>query len=310
MLTTELLKTNKHLEGLTDEQLTAIETMSRNNENEIIGARFSEVYRRFDEMTAKESGIARNGDEKTYDYVPRAIAELKKQLTAQTKKLEGYEELKNEKARLEKVIAESGTDEETKKAYEQQKKELESVQRKYTELKGEYEKAQNAFEAEKFGMRIDAELRGAMANIQLKQSLPKSVTDLIVEKAFNQIKGMNPEYVDDGKGGKVLAFKEADGTIARNAENSLEPFTASELLKKTLKGFDALEETQKTTGAAAQQQMPTNVTSLSGARTQEQAYEQIKQKLMGAGLAVGSTEYQEAFDKEWVENKISQLPIK
>lgn len=44
---------------------------------------------------------------------------------------------------------------------------------------------------------------------------------------------MNPEYIDDGKGGKILAFKDETGAIMRNPNNQLNPFGASDLLQKS-----------------------------------------------------------------------------
>ena len=60
---------NEALAGLTDEQITAIETLSRNDEDVVIGARFGEVYRQMDSTNVKATGLKRNGDEKTYNYL-------------------------------------------------------------------------------------------------------------------------------------------------------------------------------------------------------------------------------------------------
>ena len=44
MLTKETLIANEALAGLTDEQITAITTLSQNDENTVIGQKFGEVY--------------------------------------------------------------------------------------------------------------------------------------------------------------------------------------------------------------------------------------------------------------------------
>ena len=44
MLTKELLQQNDALSALTDEQIGVIENLSRNDENQVIGNRFGEVY--------------------------------------------------------------------------------------------------------------------------------------------------------------------------------------------------------------------------------------------------------------------------
>ena len=76
MITNEMLAADAALSGLTDEQRTAIVTMSKNDEEVVIGNRFREVYNQLDATIAKETGIARNGDEKTYLYLERAAKTL------------------------------------------------------------------------------------------------------------------------------------------------------------------------------------------------------------------------------------------
>ena len=65
MITVEMLAADAALAGLTDEQKNAIALMSKNDEEVVIGNRFREVYNKLDETIARETGIARNGDEKT-----------------------------------------------------------------------------------------------------------------------------------------------------------------------------------------------------------------------------------------------------
>ena len=76
MITQEMLSADAALNGLTDEQKNAIVTISKNDEDVVIGKRFSEVYNQLDATIAKETGIARNGDEKTYNYLERAARAL------------------------------------------------------------------------------------------------------------------------------------------------------------------------------------------------------------------------------------------
>ena len=76
MITVEMLNTQQELVGLTDAQKQAIALLSKNDEEVVIGNRFREVYNQLDATIAKETGIARNGDEKTYLYLERASREL------------------------------------------------------------------------------------------------------------------------------------------------------------------------------------------------------------------------------------------
>lgn len=77
MLTQEIIVANDALKGLSEEQIGAIVTLSQNDENEQFRIKFGEHYRQLDESIEQHSGVARNGAEKTYDYLPRAIDTMK-----------------------------------------------------------------------------------------------------------------------------------------------------------------------------------------------------------------------------------------
>ena len=110
MLTTELLKQQSELQGLTDEQMTAIATLSQNDEDAVIGKRFGEVYRQLDDIIQKSTGVQRNGDEKTYLYLERAAKELSGKAEQAGEYAKQLADMQKEKSRLEKVIADGGAD--------------------------------------------------------------------------------------------------------------------------------------------------------------------------------------------------------
>ena len=106
MITKEMLTADTVLGSLTEEQMNAICTLSKNDEDAVIGGRFREVYNQLDETIARETGIARNGDEKTYNYLERAA----KALAAKANSVEGLNvkinELTRERDRFKKAVEE------------------------------------------------------------------------------------------------------------------------------------------------------------------------------------------------------------
>ncbi len=133
-------------------------------------------------------------------------------------------------------------------------------------------------------------------------------------QAIDKVKGMNPDYIDDGNGGKILAFME-NGTPKRNPENNLRPFTASELIAAELKQMGVIEEGRRQTGAGSEGGKPdgggAKTVDISGARTQDQAHEIIAKQLMERGMVNGSKEFNEAMAAAWKENRdvLKALPI-
>lgn len=315
MLTRENLVANAALSGLTDEQITAITTLSQNDENSVIAKKTSEIYGALDADILAASGIAKNSTEKTYDFAKRVIGEFKTKAESANELQSQIDTLTKEKARLEKAIADGSADAETAKALKQAKADLANVTTQYTELNTKFEQMKTEHEKEMFGVKIDNELQTAAAGLTFKTGLPESVTKVILAQANEKVKGMNPEYIDDGKGGKILAFKDASGAIMRNPNNQLNPFTPGELLTKELETMGVLEPKRQQPGGGTdlpkRQPGGGSITvDASGAKTRTEAYDVIANSLMQQGLTIGSKAFDDAMKQAWQDNNISQLPEK
>lgn len=315
MLTRELITANAVLAGLTDEQITAITTLSQNDENTVIGQRIGEIYRQFDATIATSTGIQRDGDEKTYNYLERAA----KQLAERAKNVDGLNkqiaDLTKEKARLEKVISDGAGDTETKKALAQAQKDLAAVTKQYADLHSEFDAAKKQHATEMLGVRMDNEFNAATAAIKLKGEYPATVTAVIMSQAVAKVKSMSPEYIDDGNGGKVLAFKDETGAVMRNPENQLNPYTARELVARELKTMGVLDEGRQQPGGGTVPPSGNNggggaTVDVSGAKTRVEAYNAIAANLMARGMVNGSAEFDAAMQKAWQDNNIKALPEK
>lgn len=313
MITQEMLAQQEVLNGLTAEQIEAITTLSKNDEEAVIGNRFREVYNRLDETIATTTGIARNGDEKTYNYLERAAKAVK----AQADKVEGLQtkvqELTNEKARLEKVIQDGTADEQTKKQLAQAQRDLASIKEQFNTLKGEKDSLIEQHTKELLNVRIDNELSQALAGIKLKGDLPEQALNTLIGQTMQKVKGFNPEYVDDGKGGKQLVFKDAQGAILRNPEKGLNPMTAGELLERELKAMGVVDE-RRAAGGGTEPPKPSGAGDepivITGARTRVEANEMLTQQLLKRGLVNGSKQFTEAMKKAWEDNNVKALPEK
>ena len=309
-----MLTADTVLGSLTEEQMNAICTLSKNDEDAVIGGRFREVYNQLDETIARETGIARNGDEKTYNYLERAA----KALAAKANSVEGLNvrinELTRERDKFKKAVEDGVADEQLKKQLAQAQTDLENVRKQYDTLKTESDTMKVQHAQELMGLQVDNEIRSAMGGIKFKAEFPQAVTDTIVNQAIEKIKGMKPEFIDDGKGGKVLVFKGDDDAIMRNPDNHLNPFTAGELITKELKAMGIVDEGRKAAGAGSKPNAGGAggggaVVDITMARTQTEAQEIIARTLMQQGLVNGSDEFQAKMDEAWRENNVASLPI-
>ena len=298
MLTTETIKQN--CEGISDEFATKIAELSKNDEDAVIGARFGEVYRQLDGTIEKATGIKRNGDEKTYVYLERAAKDI--------------ESLKAENAKLQKAVADGSTDTATKEKLAQAEKDLASVKEQYAALKSEYDGAKDKFTKDLFHVKIENGVTAAFGGIKFKDNLSAAVIDLAKKTVMEKIKASNPEDADDGNGGKVIVFKDGNGAIMRNPDNSLNPYTVGDLALKELTALGVVAGQRKQTGSGNKGGNGGNGGNggfdISGARTQNEAYEMIAQTLFAKGLTNGSKEFDAEMQKAWTELGISKLPQK
>jgi uncharacterized protein (UPF0264 family) len=315
-LTSEVLKANAVLAGLTDEQIQAITTLSQNDENTVIAQKTGKIYGDLDADILAATGVAKNGTEKTYDYAKRVLSEFKAKAEGANGLSAQIDSLTKEKARLEKAIADGATDAETAKALKQAKADLTAVQTQFNDLKTKYDEAEQKYQNELFGVRIESALQTAVAGIKFKPELPESATKVLLSQAIDKIKAMNPEYIDDGKGGKVLAFKDETGALMRNPNNQLNPYTPADLLTRELETMGIIDKGRQAAGggstppAGGSGGIGGGAISISGAKTRVEAYDAITQSLQGQGLQVGTKQFDDAMTAAWKENNIAALPEK
>lgn len=309
----EVLKANAVLASLTDEQITAIENLSKNDEDSVLGTKIGEIYRGMDSSIATITGVQRDGDEKTYKYLERATKTLKESAEKVTTLQTQINDLTTEKVRLEKAISEGTSDKEAAKQLVQVKAELEQTKSQYLGLKSDYDKATETHKAELFDSKISSDLKLATTGLKFKPDLPKEVTGVMLNTALSKLKtDFKPDYIDDGQGGKRLVFRNKEGAILNNPENQLNPFTAQELLSKELKPILDVTRQQKGggTGGEGGQGGQVQTIDITGAKTRIEANDIATKSLLQNGLTKGSTEFDAQLTQIWKDNNIASLPEK
>lgn len=314
MITRGIVVANAALAGLTDDQINAIITINNNDVAGEIGKHTSETYQRFDQLIKEATGEERimgSTPEKTYDYLPRAIQAMKTKLGDNSALQAQIQTLAQEKTRLEGELAKGGGAE-VQRQLEQTKAELANTKAQYNELQTQFTKAKEDHQKELFGIRVENDLVAASQGIQFKAEIPASVQTILLQTATAKIKGMNPDYIDDGKGGKRLVFRGQDGAVLNNPENQLNPYTAGELLAKELKDVLAAKRVVTGTGTTSSTGTGTQEPSVdvSSARTRTEANEILTKQFLAQGMTIGSDEFQNAMDKAWRDNGIAKLPIR
>ena len=309
MITADILKANEQLAKLTDEQIASIVTLSTNDVNAEIGKKIGELYRQLYTTIDTSTGIARKGDEKTYNYLERAIKELKGSMPNVDEMKGKIKTLTDEKIRLEALIAEGSKDTETAQLLNQAKAELKSTKDLYLGLQTKFDEQAKTHKSELFGLRVENELTNALNGLKFKAEIPANVTKTFVNAAISKVKGLNPDYVDDVNGGKRLVFRDANGVVISNPTN-LAPYTAAELLGNELKDIIAIKGAKGTGTQVDGGGINNDTVTIGNARTQQEAMTIISKSLCAQGLTAGSKEFQTKLDAAWAENKVKSLPVK
>lgn len=315
MLTQELLNGNATLTSLSDEQKQAIVTLSQNDESAVIAAKTSKIYGDLDADILNVSGVAKGGTEKTYDYAKRVITELKGKAESVSSLETQVRSLTQKNAQLEKSIAEGNGNEQLNKELKQAKADLASVTNQFVELQKQNAELTSKYEKDLFNYQVESELKAASVGVKFKPDLPESATKVLMQQAIDKVKGMNPELIDDGKGGRVMVFKDAQGAILRNQATNLNPFTATELLNRELDGMGILDKGRQGAGGGTTPMPGGNGSgnpslSIDGVRTRTEAFDVITNILTQQGLKVGTSEFNAAMNQAWKDNNISRLPEK
>lgn len=310
-LTRDILRANTALSALSDEQVAAIEELSKNDENTVIGNRIGELHRQYDKDVLEVTGISKQQDEKSFNFVKRVLTDYKT-------KAEGYDGLNKKVSDLQKeiegykkTIAEGKGSEAIAQQLKDAQKQLADTKQLYDVDKKSWEERYNNLNSQYQNSLIDGEFTKALQGIKFKSIYPESVQKTLIESAKRSVLSTGKaDWVEDN-GTKKLVFRDSAGNIMTNPENKLNPFTAGELLTRELK--DVIETGRRQTGAGTGSGSPTgagnNAIDLSGVTSQVEADEKIAKHLMALGYTRGSKEFADEALKIRKENGVDKMKM-
>lgn len=298
MLTIEVLKQNSVLSGLSDDILSAISEMSKNDENTVIGNKIGALHGQYDADILSVTGVSKKDGEKSYDYAKRVLANYKGKVDA-----------------LQKQIEKGSNDAELKQQLKDAKALETQLRSQLSEKEKELVDAKSDFDKQLKSVHVDYAFNAATSGLKFKSGITEAVAKTLVNAAKSEVlsKG-TPDFVDDGKGGKSLVFRDASGNILTNPANNLNPYSVSELLMSTsIKDVIDTGRKQNGTGTSATTTPAGNSAGtfdLSGVRTQVEADKAIEAHLLANGLTRDSSEFSDKLMQIRTENNVSELPIR
>lgn len=297
MLTVDMLKMNAALQGLTEEQLNAVAEMSRNDENTVIGNRIGALHGQYDADIMSITGEKKNDGEKSYDFAKRVLTAYKTKI-----------------AELEDKAAKGAADDAIRQQLKDAKAQVTQLQTQLSDKDKAIKDKQEEFDRQLKSTHVDYAFRAATAGLTFKKGITPAIQQTLINAAKAEIlaKG-TPDFIDDGKGGKTLVFRSADGNIINNPNNNLNPYTIGELVMETaLK--DVIDNGRRQTGGGTGGSQSNNnnktILDLSGAKSQVEADRLIEGYLLSNGITRESSKFAEQSLQLRNDNNVSQLPIK
>lgn len=243
MLTEAVIKANSTLANLTPEQIAAITTLSQNDENHVIATKYGELYGHFDAIVREVIGEEKPQGRKTTEWVKEQLTGLKTKAEKAGDTTE-LERLKTELAQAKEDLKNNAGDKNLKGEVERlakevadEKQRVKDLQTNMTKTQQEWEQKVKAEQDKMLALRIDNEANAALAGLKFKDEkiIPANLRQIAIDAAKAKILAEGKaEWIDDGKGGQRLVFRDANGQVRNNPENALNPFTIGELLTKEL----------------------------------------------------------------------------
>lgn len=298
MLTIDLLKKQETLAGLSDDQLSVIATMSKSDEETVLGKTIGELHGKYDEDILSTSGIPKNQGEKTYDYNKRVISKLKGDYSST------YEELVKVKEALGKKS--EGDPKELKDLMDRAKALEESLLSEQEARKNE----KSEFERKLKLQLVDTEFEKVKGLLKFKGEYPENVKDILFEKAKEDImKAHSIDFIEDS-GKRTLVFRDEHGVILTNKNKALKPLTIEDKLGEVLK--DVLDTGRKVEGGGSSNQRSKTGDSIdiSSARSQVDADIMICEYLAKNGYVRGSKAFADKQAEIRTQSEVEKLPLR
>ena len=288
--------------------------MSRNDENTAIGTKIGALHGQYDTDIFNITGVKKNDGEKSYDYAKRVLTSYKTKASAVDTVKAELAAAKATVTELQAKLEKGAADETLAQQLKDAKAQVTQLQAKLKDKETEYKNAQEKFDKDLKDTHVEYAFQSATSGLKFKDGITESIQKTLLNAAKAEVlaKG-TPDFVDDGKGGKVLVLRGADGNILNNPSNNLNPYTLTELILETsIK--DVLDMGRKQTGIQTgpdRNRRTSGATfDLSGAKTQVEAYKAIEGYLLSTGLTRDSREFQAQVTKLGAENNVSQLPLR
>jgi hypothetical protein len=314
MLNKELITGQSVLASLTDEQITAIETLSKNDENTVIAKKVAEIHKAYDDDIKEVTGKEKPTTMKTYDFLKKTLKESQDAAIKAKDLAANVETLKTEKASLEKQIKEGSNDVALKSRVAELEQSIKDSKSQVTKLQNDIVTTKESYEAKlkseqesNTAIRLSVALAEVRNDVTLKD-IPEAAKEALLENIEKDLLSKGKiEFRED----KSIVFRDENDNIITNPNNLQNPYTAKEMYLDALKKSELVDEGREGKGGGAKPRGSDGKVTLDlgSAKSKHSAREQIRNYLIAEGVPQGSEEFQQQMVKIEMESNIGDLPM-
>ena len=312
-LTPEVIKANESLASLSEDQITAIATLSVNDETTVINTKIGEHHGLIEKDVKEISGIDKQEGEKSYDYMKRVLGDYKQKSGGSTELQTKIVEKENKIKELEQAIASGKGNEAVAQKLKDTEGQLAALQGQYNTDKEAWKNKETEFSTKITGIQVNAEISKATAGLKFKAGFTEGVQKTLINSAKETVLSKyKPDWVESD-GTKTMVFRDDKGEIVRNKANGLNPYTAEELMVDQLKDVIDLGQKKKGAGSAepGKGEVETiDLVDIAGAKTQVEADNLITRHLLQKGETRGTASFADQQKKIRIDNGVDKLPIR
>lgn len=283
MLSKDKIQAIELLKGLTDEQIQAIEDLSKYDEDKVIGEKTRQFYDNLDNDIKEVTGVVKPDNTKSYEFNKKLLGEYKSKAEKAAEYEATIQQLNVTNAELQEKAKKGITDEQLKAEHEKLKNDFNTLQELATQKESEFTKSRLELEQKQKQFFVDSKINEVVSGLQLKHN-DERLNKLVLEDAKNKILS---KYVIEVTDDNNVEIRNKDGVLEIN-KATVKPLSLNDVF--TIELAQDLKPEKKGTET---KNIPTSYTSYLGdAKNRGEAQTNLRSYLMkDKGLTMDSEEY-------------------
>ena len=303
MLKKDIILQQEVLKDLTAEQISAIETLSKNDEDIVLGEKTGRDAQGIETDVLEATGIPKNQGEKYYDYMKRAYADYKGQIDTLSSKNET----------LAAQLADGSGDKVSAAQFEATKQELIDANTKIEAFNSQISTLETDFATQladrdkaTLMLGLNSEISGATAGLKPKSGYGEDeFLDIVQMKTDRLLQTHDVENIGTAIE-PIYQWRDKAGKLLVNPQNANNPYSTKELIMREVGNYVDAGKKSNGTGVKGAE---SKTQSLGSASTKDEARIAIEADLASRGIAKGGDKYQAAFTEMYNTPEVKALPM-